>query len=223
MKLGLLGRKVGMTRIYDENGVMVPVTVVDTTGCVVTQVKTRKTDGYNSLQLGIGTRKPQNVKKTAAGHFKKANVAATATVKELRFSEKDDLTGVALGSTISAGIFKKGDRVDVRGTMKGRGFAGVMKRHGFSGKNATHGTSKYFRHGGSAGSNTFPGRILKNKGMPGHMGDCPRTTQNLLVAEVRPEENLLLLKGAIPGSRNGVVMVRLATKTVTAADRSYFG
>lgn len=208
MRLGIIGKKVGMTQVFNEAGLTVPVTVVDTTGCHITQVKTKDKDGYTALQVGTGSRKPQNVSKSKAGHFKKASVQARAKVQEIRLDDKTDLTQVKAGQALSAAMFAKGDKVDVIGLTKGKGFTGVMKRYGWAGKHATHGTSKYFRHGGSNGTNTFPGRVLKLHGMPGQEGNQQRTTPNLLVVDVRPEENLLLLKGAVPGPAGGIIMIR---------------
>ncbi len=222
MRLGILGKKVGMTQIFNEAGASIPVTVVDTAGCHITQVKTRSTDGYDALQMGIGSRKPQNVNKAGQGHFKKAGVAARASTQEVRFKgEKEvDLTQLKAGQALNPAMFAKGDKVDVIGISKGHGFTGVMKRLGYKGKHATHGTSKYFRHGGSNGSNTFPGRVLKNKGMPGHDGAVPRTTTNLLVVDVLPAENLILLKGAIPGPKQGVVVIRSSKRTKNPEGRT---
>jgi len=212
MRLGIYGRKVGMTQIFDDNGGTVPITVIDTTGCVVTQVKTKASEGYNAIQVGFGKRKPQNVGKAAAGHFKKAGVEAKARVKEIRFEETTDLSQVKTGQVLTPSMFTKGDRVDVSGITKGYGFTGVMKRYGWSGKDATHGTSKYFRHGGSNGTNTFPGRVLKNHGMPGQWGNRLRTAQNLEVVDVRPEQNLILLRGAVPGPKQGMLLIRSTKK-----------
>jgi len=220
MRLGILGKKVGMTQVFNEAGQVVPVTVIDTSGCQVLQVKTRTTDGYNAVQMGIGTRKPQNVSKSRVGHFKKAGVAATARVKEIRFDAQDDLTQLKPGQKLAPAMFVKGDRVDVIGVTKGHGFTGVMKRLGYHGKHATHGTSKYFRHGGSNGTNTFPGRVLKNKGMPGHDGAVPRTTLNLLVEQVIEGENLILLKGAVPGPKSGLIVIRATKRAPAPKDRS---
>lgn len=220
MRLGILGKKVGMTQIFNEAGATVPVTVIDTTGCQITQVKTRASDGYNAVQMGIGARKPQNVSKSRVGHFKKAGVAATARVKEVRFTAEDDLTQVKAGQALTPAMFAKGDRVDVIGVTKGHGFTGVMKRLGYHGKHATHGTSKYFRHGGSNGTNTFPGRVLKNKGMPGHDGAAPRTTLNLLVVDVIANENLILLKGAVPGPKQGLIVIRSSKRSKAPEGRS---
>ncbi len=212
MRIGILGRKVGMTQIFDEKGTAIAITVVDTTDCVVSQVKTKDLDGYTAVQLAFENRKPQNVTKPIAGHFKKAGSPAKRFVQELRLEDSDDVAVLKAGEKVSADIFKKGDYVDVVGTSRGRGMAGVIKRFNFHGKDATHGTHEYFRHPGSAGTNTFPGRINKNQGMPGHMGDVRKTVQNLEVVEVKPEENLIFLKGGVPGARNGHLMLRLAVK-----------
>lgn len=220
MRVGIIGKKIGMTQVFNDAGAPVPVTVVDTTGCHITQVKTRATDGYDALQVGIGTRKPQNVKKAAAGHFKKAGVPATMWVKEIRFEGGADLSQLKAGQKLTPTMFAKGDRVDVTGITKGHGFTGVMKRFGWKGKDATHGTSKYFRHGGSNGSNTFPGRVLKNHGMPGQDGNSPQTIPYLEVVDVRPEENLLLIKGAVPGPSNGIVVVRTSKRTKIPTGRT---
>lgn len=221
MRVGILGRKVGMTQIFDANGALVPVTVVDTTGCVVTQVKTKASDGYAALQVAIGERKPQNVSKAKAGHYKKAGTPARASLKEIRVTGDEEIAHLKAGQELAVSMFQKGDRVDVMGISKGRGFTGVMKRFGFSGKDAGHGTSKYFRHGGSNGSNTFPGRVLKNKGMPGHHGDSHETSQNLMVVDVLATEKLLLLRGAVPGPKTGVVVVQIAKKRPLAEKREW--
>lgn len=212
MRIGILGRKVGMTQVFDEKGTIIPITVIDTSGCVVSQVKTKDKDGYTAVQLAFGEVKPQNVNKAEAGHFKKASSAAKSFVKEIRLEDTDDVASIKAGTAVPASAFQKGDYVDVTGTTRGRGFAGVIKRFGFHGKDATHGTHEYFRHPGSAGTNTFPGRIMKNKGMPGHMGDVKQTLQNLLVVDVKADENLIFVRGPVPGARNGKVMLRLAVK-----------
>jgi large subunit ribosomal protein L3 len=208
MTLGILGKKVGMTQIFDENGALVPVTVIDTSDCAVSQVKTMDKDGYQALQVAIGNKKPQNVKKASAGHFKKAGLAAKELQKEFRLADSSDASAFKTGQVLNVAMFQKGDKVDVVGTSKGRGTQGVVKRWGFHGADATHGVSDYFRHGGSNGANTFPGRVIKNKGMPGRMGNVRTTTLNLKVLEVKEAENLLLVKGAVPGHINSWVMVR---------------
>lgn len=220
-KLGILGRKVGMTQIFDENGALVPVTVVDTTGCVITQVKTKDKDGYVAVQLGVGERKPQNVTKAKAGHFKKANTAAKAELHELRLADTDDVAALKLGAAINCTLFQKGDRVDVRGISKGKGFQGPMKRHNFAGKDAGHGTSKYFRHVGSIGMHTYPGRVFPGKKMPGHMGNETVTVQNVLVVDVKADENLIVLRGGIPGGKRSVVFVQTAVRKPMPADRKF--
>ncbi len=218
-KLAILGRKVGMTQIFDEVGNLVPVTVVDTTGCVVTQLKTKENDGYAAVQLGIGERKPQNVLKSEAGHFKKANTAAKTDLLEVRLEEGETPT-VALGATLNCAMFQKGDRVDVKGVSKGKGFQGPLKRHNFAGKDAGHGTSKYFRHVGSIGMHTYPGRVFKGKKMPGRMGTDNVTVQSMLVVDAKADENLILLRGGIPGGKRSVVYLQQAVKRKLTGERS---
>lgn len=221
MKYGILGRKVGMTQVFDENGGLIPVTVIDTTGCTITQVKTLDKEGYQAIQLSYGTRKPQNINKATAGHFKKAGVVAKPHLQELRFDDKTDLTTFKAGSAINAGVFQKGDKVDVIGTSRGRGFTGVIKRFGFHGGDATHGVSDYFRHGGSNGANTCPGRVIKLKGMPGQMGNVRFTAIGLKVQEVRDTENLILVRGSVPGPKNGLVTVRPSSRKPVPTERSF--
>lgn len=218
MRLGIIGRKVGMTQIFDQTGATVPVTVVDTSDCYVTQVKTKQHDGYNAIQAGFGYRKPQNVTKARIGHFKKASVPARAVLKELRMEDDADLSQVKAGQKLSPAMFAKGDRVDIIGLTKGKGFQGVIKRHGFHGADATHGVHEYFRHGGSVGTNTFPGRIMKNKGMPGQTGNTQRTIPNLEVVEVKEAENLILLRGAVPGAKEGMFLIRTSKKVKKAPE-----
>lgn len=219
MRIGIFGRKVGMTQVFDEKGALVAATVIDTSDCVITQVKTKDKDGYVAIQVGVGNRKPQNVNKAATGHFKKANTAPKAQVQEIRLEDTDDVTALTAGTALSCGMFQKGDRVDVTGVSKGKGFQGPMKRHNFAGKNMTHGTSKYFRHGGSVGMHTYPGRVFKGKKMPGQMGSVTKTVQSVHVLESRPEENLLILRGGIPGGKRTFVLVRSAIKRPVPADR----
>ncbi len=213
MNLGIVGKKVGMTQIFDETGNTVPVTVIDTTNCFITQIKSKNTDGYTAVQVGFGDKKPQNVGKAKLGHFKKAGVQARAVTKEFRLENTDDVTQIKPGQALSVAMFEKGDHVDVTGTTRGKGFQGVMKRWGFHGCDASHGGHKYFRHGGSNGSNTFPGKVLKNKGMPGHTGDVRRTMNNMKVVDVKPEQNLLFIKGAVPGAKNGLLMIRTSNRS----------
>lgn len=213
MRLGIVGKKVGMTQIFNPTGGTWSVTVIDTTGCQITQVKTMDHDDYVALQVGIGTRKPQNLSKATTGHLKKAGVGAKLRIQEIRLETKDDISQFKPGQTLSPAMFAPGDRVDVEGVSKGKGFQGVMRRHNYHGKHATHGTSKYFRHGGSNGSNTFPGRVLKNKGMPGRMGGADITTHNVQIAEVRPEDNLILVRGSVPGANGDLVTLRTTQRT----------
>ena len=220
MALGILGRKVGMTQVFDDNGALVPVTVIDTSDCMISQVKTQDKEGYQAIQVAFGARKPQNVNKATAGHFKKAGFAAKQLRKEFRLDSQVDLSQFKTGSALNVGMFQKGDKVDVIGTSKGRGTQGVVKRWGFHGADATHGVSDYFRHGGSNGANTFPGKVIKNKGMPGRMGDVRTTTLNLRVLDVKEGENLLLVRGCVPGHINSFVMVRPTTRKPVPAGRT---
>ncbi len=213
MRLGIFGKKVGMTQVFDENGMVHAVTVVDTSGCHITQVKTADKEGYAAIQVGINERKPQNMSKAMSGHLKKAGVAPLMQFGEIRFDDNQDMTQFKAGQRLMASMFATGDIIDVIGVTKGRGFTGVMKRLNFHGKHATHGTSKYFRHGGSNGSNTFPGRVLKNKGMPGHYGNENVTVPNLKIIDVKGDENLILVKGAIPGPNGRVVCLRTTKRT----------
>ncbi|MEZ4751707.1 MAG: 50S ribosomal protein L3 [Bdellovibrionota bacterium] len=221
MKVGILGRKVGMTRVYDDNGALVPVTVVDTSDCVITQVKLNEKDGYAAIQVGLGAKKPQNVNKAQQGHFKKAGTPAKAAMQEIRVASDEAIAHLKPGQALKLDMFQKGDKVDVVGTSKGHGFTGVMKRHNFSGAKSSHGVHEFFRHGGSMGANTWPGRIVKKKKMPGHWGDERKTVQNLEIVEVKADENLLLLKGAVPGSRKGLVFVQSAKKRPAPTDRQW--
>lgn len=208
--LGIIGRKIGMTQVFLEDGSVVPVTVVEAGPCWVTQKKTKGTDGYEALQIGFVPKNEKRVKKPLAGHFKKAKTPPLTYVKEFRMESTE---GYEPGQEINVGIlFKVGDIVDVTGLSKGRGFAGVMKRHGFHGSPGSHGTHEYFRHGGSVGANTFPHHVFKGKKMPGQYGNTQVTIQNIKVLEVREDQNLLLLKGSVPGSRNGWLLIRNAKK-----------
>jgi len=220
LKLGIVGKKVGMTQVY-EGSVLVPVTVIDTSGCALTQLKTKETDGYSAIQLGFGEIKPQNVNKARSGHFKKAKVAALRKTQELRLGSDEELNGLAPGQkVVLSKVFSAGDIVDVTSTSKGKGFSGVMKRHNMSGTKATHGVHEVYRHGGSIGQATDPGRVLKNVRMPGQHGNAKVTVQNLRVVEVIDKENLLLIKGAVPGAKNNTVLVRAAAKKAAPTDRA---
>ena len=210
--MGLLGFKVGMTQIYEGDAV-IPVTVVNLSGNTVLQVKTEETkDGYNAVQLGIGEQKEHRISKPQSGHFQKAGVTPKKHVREVRLS-KEEASKFEVGSTLAVSdFFKNGQKVDVTGTSKGRGFAGVMKRHNFAGFITSHGTHEFFRHGGSIGTRLTPGHVLKGKKMPGHMGAERVTVQSLSVARVDAERNLLYIKGGLPGANGGLILVRNAVK-----------
>lgn len=209
MAIGLLGRKVGMTRIYGEDGGSTPVTVLEIAANRVSQVKTVETDGYNAIQLSTGEKKSSRVSKSEAGHFAKASVPAGTNVRESRI---DDAAGYELGAELLVSMFEAGQMVDVTGVSKGKGFAGVLKRHHFAGQDRTHGNSLSHRVPGSIGQNQTPGRVFPGKKMAGHMGAVQRTAQNLQVVRVDAERNLLLVKGAVPGATNGDVVVKLSVK-----------
>ena len=206
---GLLGRKVGMTQVWDENNKIVPVTVVQAGPCVVTQVRTADADGYSAVQLGYGAIDPRKVNKPDAGHFAKAGVTPRRHLVEMRTEDASEYT---LGQEIGTDTFEAGQLVDVIGTTKGKGFAGVMKRHGFHGLRASHGVQRKHRSPGSIGGCATPGRVFKGMRMAGRMGGVRQTTQNLTVHAVDAEKNLLLVKGAVPGPRGAVVLVRTAAK-----------
>jgi large subunit ribosomal protein L3 len=212
MAIGVIGRKCGMTRIFTEDGVAVPVTVVEVEPNRVAQVKTVDTDGYNALQVTVGSRRASRVIKPQAGHFAKAGVEAGRTLMEFRLADGEG-DGLQAGSEIKVDIFENGQIVDVSGTTIGKGFAGVIKRHHFRMQDATHGNSLSHRAHGSIGQNQTPGRVFKGKKMAGHMGNSNRTTQNLEIVRVDVERNLLLIKGAVPGSKGNDVVVLPAIKT----------
>jgi large subunit ribosomal protein L3 len=205
----IIGKKLGMTRVFSQEGNMVPVTVIEAGPCPIIQTKTKERDGYNALQVGFLPKKPTRVNRPLTGHFKKSGRGGFYVLKELRV---DEIGQYELGQEIAADIFNPGDLVDVTGTSKGRGFSGVMKRHGFRGAPGSHGTHEYSRHGGSIGAAADPSKTFKGKKMPGHFGNQRVTVQNIEVVEVRPQENLIFLKGAIPGWRNGIVTIRQAKK-----------
>lgn len=211
MSLGLIGRKVGMTRIFTEDGVSVPVTVLEVQPNRVTQIKTAETDGYSSLQVTYGDRRASRVNKAAAGHFAKSGVTAGSGIQEFPV-DVDVAAANEAGAEIKVDIFSQGQIVDVTGTSIGKGFAGGIKRHNFRANRATHGNSKAHRKPGSTGMAQDPGRIFPGKKMPGHMGATQVTTQNLEIMRVDVERNLLLIKGAVPGSKGGDVVVRPAIK-----------
>jgi len=211
MALGLIGKKLGMTQVYTPAGELVPVTVIQAGPCTVVQAKTVPTDGYAAVQVGFGERKPQRVSKAYREHCVKVGKGVFEVLREFRLEE--GAAALAPGDQLAVdALFAQGDRVDVTGITKGRGYTGVVKRHGFSGFPASHGTHEYFRHGGSIGNRSFPGRVFKNKRMAGHSGSDRITTQNVEVIAVRPAEHLLLVRGAVAGARGGVVVVRPAVK-----------
>jgi large subunit ribosomal protein L3 len=207
---GLIGKKVGMTQFYNAEGNLVPVTVVQTGPCVVVQKKESARDGYNALQVGFGSKKSQRVNKPVQGHMAKAGKGAFAVLKEFRL---DDVSKYEVGQELKVNeLFKVGDHIDVAGISKGHGFSGVIKRWSFAGFPGSHGTHEYFRHGGSIGNRSYPGRVRKGKKMAGHWGDEQVSIQNLEVVEIRAEQDLMLIKGAVPGAKQGIVIVRLAAK-----------
>ena len=208
MKKGLIGKKIGMTQIFDEKGNMIPVTVVEAGPCVVVQKKTTQNDGYEAVQVGYGDQKVQRVNKPMAGHFKKADVAPKKVLKEFRLADTSSLN---VGDIIKADIFAAGDIVDVVGTSKGKGTAGVIKRWNFGRLRESHGTGPVVRHGGSLGV-IDPARIFKGKKMAGHLGSERVTVQNLSVVKVDSENNLIAIKGSIPGPKGGIVVIADSVK-----------
>ena len=209
MNKGLIGRKIGMTQLFDENGKVIPVTVVEAGPCTVVQKKTIENDGYAAVQVGFGDVKVTKVNKPMAGHFKKADVAPKKVLKEFRLA---DTESVNVGDILKADIFAVGDRVDVVGTSKGKGTAGVIKRWNFSRLKETHGTGPVHRHGGSLGV-IDPARIFKGKKMAGHLGAEKVTVQNLDIVKGDVENNLIAIKGAIPGPKNGIVVIADSVKS----------
>ena len=209
MAIELLCRKIGMTRLFDEEGQSMAVTVLEAGPNPIVQKKTPENDGYSALQLGFGVCRPKNVPKALKGHYQKAKLAPQRTLKESRLAA-EDAAKFEVGQSIRADVFSKGQIVDVVATSKGRGTAGVVKRHNFSVHTEGHGTHEFFRHGGSIGSNSDPGKVIKGLRMPGRHGNARTTTRNVLVAKVDAERNLLFLRGSVPGHPNAVVRVRPA-------------
>jgi len=218
MTIGLVGRKCGMTRVFTDAGVTVPVTVVEALPNRISQVKNDKTDGYRAVQVTLGSRRPSRVPKALAGHFAKANVAAGYTSQEFRLN-KGEGEALGVGAELRVEMFTVGQVVDVTGTTVGKGFAGTMKRHNFAGGMKTHGNSVSHRAPGSIGQRQTPGRVFKGKRMSGHMGVRNRTIENLRVVEVDVARNLLLISGAVPGSEGGRVIIRPSMKAVSQARR----
>lgn len=209
MQKGIIGKKIGMTQIFDEKGNVIPVTVIEAGPCVIVQKKTLENEGYASVQLGYGDVSIKRVSKPLKGHFEKAGVAPKKVLKEFRLTDSADMN---VGDIIKADTFLVGEAVDVTGISKGKGFAGAIKRHGYSRLRMTHGTGPVARHAGSMGSSSSPSRVFKGKKLPGHMGHVQRTVQNLDVVKVDVENNLIALKGAIPGPKGGIVFIADSVK-----------
>lgn len=204
--IGLIGKKLGMSQVFTQDGTLVPVTIVQTGPCTIVQKKTIQRDGYTALQLGFGQKKQQRATKPIIGHCKTSDKGPFAVLREFRVDEIDNYE---VGGEISADqVFQPGEIVDIIGRTKGRGYSGVIKRHGMGGFPGSHGTHEYFRHGGSIGNRSYPGRIFKGKRMAGQYGDERMTALRLRIVDVKPENNLLLIHGAIPGARGGIVLVR---------------
>jgi large subunit ribosomal protein L3 len=201
---GLIGKKLGMVGVFASDGRHNPVTVVKLGPCVVTQIKTVETDGYNALQIGFGEKKPSRINKPMQGHISKSGNDGFAFLREVEVDSPEDFT---LGQTLPLDIFSVGEKVDVVGTMKGRGFSGVIKRHGFHGGRATHGSHSK-RVPGSIGCSAWPAKVIKGKKMPGHYGVARKTIRNLEIVDIRADEHLIMIKGGLPGSRSGLVMVK---------------
>ncbi len=204
MTKGLIGKKIGMTQIFDEAGKVVPVTVIEAGPCVVTQLKTAENDGYVAVQLGYGDTSPKHVNKPMTGHFKKNDLPFKRTLKEFRL---DDISNVNVGDILKADVFAVGDVIDVSGVSKGKGFQGAIKRHNQHRLKETHGSGPVVRQAGSMGACSSPSRIFKGKGMAGHMGAENVTVQNLVIVKIDAENNLIAIKGAIPGPKNGIVTI----------------
>jgi large subunit ribosomal protein L3 len=216
MSLGLLGRKVGMMRIFTDDGDSVPVTVLDVSNNRVTQIKTVETDGYSAVQVAFGDRRASRVNKAAAGHFAKAGVTAARVLREFHLPA-DQVSGMSAGSVLGLDLFQVGQKVDVAGTSIGKGFAGTIKRHNFSSQRASHGNSRSHRVPGSIGMAQDPGRVFPGKRMSGHLGAVATTVQNLEIARVDAGRGLLMVKGAVPGAKGGDVVVTPAVKLAPAA------
>ena len=208
MKKALIGKKIGMTQIFDEAGKVIPVTVIEAGPCVVAQIKTAETDGYDAVQLGFGEVKESKLNKPEKGHFAKASVANKKHLREFRL---DSLEGMTVGTELKADVFAAGDHVDIQGTTKGKGFQGVIKRHGQSRGPMGHG-SMYHRRPGSMGSTSTPGRVFKGKKLPGHMGVQTVTIQNLDVVRVDLDKNVILVKGSVPGAKGTILKIKASVK-----------
>lgn len=209
MQKGIIGKKVGMTQIFDEAGKVVPVTVIQAGPCVVVQKKTKDSDGYNAVQLGYGDVSAKRVNKPAKGHFDKADVAPKRTLREFKFDEMGDMK---VGDILKADVFSEGDKIDATGISKGKGYAGTIKRWNGHVMRKTHGTGPIARHAGSMGACSTPSRVMKGKKLPGHMGAEQVTVQNLTIVKVDAENNLIAIKGALPGAKGSVVCIRDSVK-----------
>lgn len=208
MNKGIIGKKVGMTQIFDEKGRVIPVTVIEAGPCVIAQVKTVETDGYNAVQLGFGDVKPSKINKPEAGHFEKAKLAPKKHLREFRL---DDIANLKVGDEVKADVFAEGETVDIQGITKGKGFQGVIKRHGQSRGPMGHG-SMYHRRPGSMGSTSTPGRVFKGKKLPGHMGVQKVTIQNLDIVKVDMDKNVILVKGSVPGAKGAILKIKSSVK-----------
>ncbi|MCD6291221.1 MAG: 50S ribosomal protein L3 [Anaerolineae bacterium] len=208
---GILGRKLGMTQIFDESGAVIPVTIIEAGPCFVTQVRIPERDGYSAIQLGFGQVRPKRLTRGQLGHLRKHDLPPLRYLREIRMSE-EEASQYTVGQQVTVDLFQPGEFVDVTGTSKGRGFQGGVKRHGFGGGPKTHGQSDRHRAPGSIGSGSTPGRVYKGTRMAGHMGNARVTVQNLWVARVYPEQNLIAVRGAVPGPKNGLVIIREARK-----------
>lgn len=209
MQKAIIGKKLGMTQVFSPEGKLIPVTVIEAGPCTVVQKKSMEKDGYEAIQVGFGEANPKRVTKPLQGHFNKAGVPFKKTLKEFRL---EDISGYEVASEIKCDIFAEGEKVDVTGVSKGKGYAGVIKRHGFSRLKETHGTGPVHRHPGSMGACSTPSRVMKGKKLPGHMGNKQVTVLNLDVVKVDADRNLILVKGAVPGPRGAVVSVRNTVK-----------
>ncbi len=212
MTMGLMGRKIGMTRLFDEEGSANAVTVIAVEPNRISQIKTEANDGYNAVQVAVGERKTSRTNKPMAGHFAKADVASALLTREFRVSA-EEIANYSVGSSVEANLFAQGQKVDVRARSIGKGYAGTIKRHNFRGQRKTHGNSLSHRAPGSIGQNQTPGRVFKGKKMSGQMGNKMRSVQNLEIARIDSERNLILIKGAVPGAKGGFVMIRPSVKT----------
>ena len=210
MKKGIIGKKVGMTQIFDEKGNVIPVTVIEAGPCVVAQVKTNETDGYQAVQLGFEEVKPKHINKTEAGHFAKSKKKKKKHLREFRL---DDISSFKVGDEVKADIFATGEKVDIQGISKGKGFQGVIKRHGQHRGPMGHG-SMYHRRPGSMGATSTPGRVFKGKKLPGHMGRVTVTIQNLDVVAVDMDKNVILVKGSVPGAKGAILKIKSAVKAI---------